>query len=95
MQIEYTAEALSSLIKLLNFIEEKNTQGSGERWLSRFELYLSSTLPNSLAISLCNNETFKRLNLRCLYYNDWVIAFSITNGDVLIEALLHKSRITD
>lgn len=95
MQINYTADVLSSLIKLVNFIEEKNTQGAGERWLSRFELYLSATLPHSLTISLCNNATFKRLNLRCLYYNDWVIAFSIHNGYVLIEALMHKSRIKD
>jgi hypothetical protein len=95
MQISYTGEALSSLIKLVNFIEEKNTQGAGERWLNRFELYLQTTIPYSLKISLCNNETFKLLNLRCLYYNEWVIAFSIHNEIVLIEALIHKSRITD
>jgi len=95
MQIEYTEEAFLSLVKLVNFIEEKNTDGAGQRWLSKFEFYLLSTLPNSLGISHCNNETFKRLNLKCLYYNDWVIAFSIQNGNVLIEALIHKSRITD
>ncbi len=95
MQISYTAEALSSLIRLVNFIEDKNTKGAGIRWLDKFELFLNATLPNSLTISLCNNQTFKRLNLRCLYYNDWVIAFSIHNNDVLIEALIHKSRLID
>ena len=95
MQISYTAEALFSLMRLVNFIEDKNTKGAGERWLDKFELFLIATLPNSLTISLCNNQTFKHLNLRCLYYNDWVIAFSISNDNVLIEALIHKSRIID
>jgi hypothetical protein len=95
MQINYTAEALSSLMRLVNFIEDKNTQDAGKRWLNKFELFLNTTLPNSLTISLCNNQTFKRFNLRCLYYNDWVIAFSVYNGDILIEALIHKSRIKD
>jgi hypothetical protein len=35
------------------------------------------------------------LNLLCIYYNDWVIAFSIHSNFILIEALMHKSRISD
>ena len=95
MQINYSTEASSSLIRLVNFIEEMNTDGAGIRWLNKFELFLNTTLPNSLTISLCNNQTFKRYHLRCLYYNDWVIAFSVQGNNVLIEALIHKSRITD
>ncbi|MEO8821134.1 MAG: hypothetical protein ABI267_04835 [Ginsengibacter sp.] len=44
---------------------------------------------------LCYNATFKKLNLRCVYFNDWLIAFSIDENFILIEAILHKSRITD
>lgn len=95
MEINYTSEAFSSLIRLVNFIEDKNTRGAGIRWLDKFELFLNTTLPNSLTISLCNNQTFKRFNLRCVYYNDWVIAFSVHNDNILIEVLIHKSRLTD
>ncbi len=35
------------------------------------------------------------LNLRCIYFNDWIIAFTVHVDFVLIEAILHKSRITD
>ena len=37
MNIDYTTEAFSSLIQLINYIESKNTQGAGVRWLTRFE----------------------------------------------------------
>jgi len=95
MQINYTTEAFKSLIQLINYIEFANTKGAGLRWLKRFEGFLKKKLHTPSQIKLCNNATFNRLHLRCIYFNDWVIAFSINNDIILIEALLHKSRIAD
>jgi hypothetical protein len=95
MLINYTTEAFASLSGLINFIEANNTTNAGLRWLNRFEKFLSTTLINSDKIRFCNNTTFNKLNLRCIYFNDWVVAFSIHSDYILIEALLHKSRITD
>jgi hypothetical protein len=95
MQVNYTIEAFTSLSALVNFIEANNTPNAGLRWLNRFEDFLSTTLTNSDKITLCNNATFNRLSLRCVYFNDWVVAFSIHTDYILIEALLHKSRIID
>ena len=95
MQVNYTTEAFSSLSGLVNFIEANNTPNAGLRWLNRFEEFLRSTLKNPEKIKLCNNATFNLLSLRCVYFNDWVVAFSVHTNYVLIEALLHKSRISD
>lgn len=95
MLINYTTEAFLSLTQLVNFIEEKNTSGAGIRWLNKFEEFLTAQLPVSLGIQFCQNRTFRELRLRCLYYSDWVIAFSVHPDFVLIEALIHKSRIVD
>jgi hypothetical protein len=95
MQVNYTNEAFASLIGLINFIESKNTANAGLRWLGRFENFLQERLSNPTQIKLCNNFTFNKLHLHCIYFNDWVIAFSIQEKSVLIEALLHKSRISD
>jgi len=35
MPINYTTDALNSLISLVNFIKSKNTAGAGLRWLNR------------------------------------------------------------
>jgi hypothetical protein len=95
MQINYTEDAFSSLVQLVNFIESKNTLGAGLRWLQRFEKFLQKKLHNPQQIKFCNNFTFNTLKLRCIYFSDWVIAYSVNEDAVLIEALLHKSRIND
>ncbi|MEP6700791.1 MAG: hypothetical protein ABJA85_05730 [Bacteroidota bacterium] len=95
MQINYTVDALVSLLQLINFIESKNTQGAGLRWLDRYEAVLQKQLYHPNQTKLCHNQTFRRLNLHCINYNDWVIAFSIQETSILIEAMIHKSRITD
>ncbi|SFQ47883.1 hypothetical protein [Parafilimonas terrae] len=95
MQINYTTDAFYALIQLVNYIESKNTQGAGLRWLSRFEKFLERKLKSASQIKLCNNIAFQQLNLRCIYFNEWIVAFSVYEDSVLIEALLHKSRISD
>lgn len=95
MEVNYTNEAVDSLTALVLFIEDHNTKGAGLRWLNKFELFLQNTLKHFSVIRLCNNVTFKKLKLRCIYYNDWLIAFSVSTNIILIEAILHKSRIKD
>ncbi len=94
-KIKYTIDAFASLTSLINFIEAKNTEGAGIRWLERYENNLKNAFASANKKRLCNNATFKKLNLRCIYFNEWLIAFSIHEDYILIEALLHKSRITD
>ena len=95
MEINYTNDALDSLAALVNFIEERNTKGAGLRWLNKFEVHLQSNLKFYAVIKLCNNATFKLLHLKCIYFKDWLIAFSVEKNSITIEALLHKSRIKD
>jgi hypothetical protein len=95
MQINYSIDAFTSLTSLINFIEINNTKGAGVRWLNRFEIFLEKSLFQPDRIKLCHNITLQLLQLRCIYFNDWLIAFSIHPNFILIEALLHKSRISD
>lgn len=77
MRIKYTIDAFASLTALINFIENQNTEGAGIRWLDRYEKYLKETFANAAQKRTCANATFRKLNLKCIYYNDWLIAFSI------------------
>ena len=95
MEINYTHAAVDSLTALVSFIETQNTKGAGLRWLNKLELFLLKTLKHHELITLCHNATFKQLKLKCIYFNDWLIAFSETKTGVTIEAILHKSRIKD
>jgi plasmid stabilization system protein ParE len=95
MKINYTGEAFATLLGILNYIEGINTPGAGLRWLDKLERFLQNTLTHPSLIKLCNNHTFNELNLRCVNFNDWVIAFSLADDQILIEAILHSSRIVD
>jgi hypothetical protein len=94
-KVEYTNDAFATLFSLVNFIEDTNTVNAGIRWLNRYESFLFISLLKSSNFKPCSNQTFVKLNLYCLLYNDWVIAYSIHEDYYLIEALLHKSRIVD
>ena len=95
MQVEYTIDAFASLTSLVNFIESKNTRGAGLRWLNEYEKFLNQAFANAEKRKICRNATFKKFKLRCIYFKDWLIAFSIHDNSVVIEAILHKSRVTD
>lgn len=95
MQVSYTGDAFTTLTSIVNYVESVNTLGAGVRWLDKFELFVSTAFTNPSLINLCNNSTFNQLNLRCINYKDWVIAFSIDDETILIEAILHTSRIKD
>jgi plasmid stabilization system protein ParE len=95
MQINYSKKAFATLTQLVHYIEASNTQGAGVRWLNRYEQFLEKRLLYPEDIRLCNKSTFNKLGLRCIIFNDWLIAFSIHNSFLLIEAILHRSRIID
>jgi hypothetical protein len=95
MEIRYSVDAFSTLLQLINYIEETNTEGAGLRWLNRLENFLDDKLKFPQKIKLCNNQAFWLLQLRCIYFNDWVIAYSTSKNHVMIEVLLHKSRVAD
>lgn len=95
MKINYTNDAAQSLIALVDFIEKQNTKGAGLRWLAKFELSIKKSLKNFSIIPFCKNKTFYSLQLKCFYFNDWLIAFSQQQNSLTIEALLHKSRVKD
>lgn len=95
MLINYTIDAFASLISLINFIESQNSEGAGLRWFEKYEKFLDKCFSGVLKKRLCNNATFHKLELHCVYFRDWVIAYSINNEFILIEAFLHKSRIRD
>lgn len=96
MEIKYTRKAFASLVKLINFIEGRNTRGAGIRWAEKYNAFIKEKFERVDSIKLCNNKSFYIRQLRCIYYNDWVIAFSVeSKNTIIIRSLLHKSRLID
>lgn len=95
MEIEYSEEAYSILMSLVHFTESENIPGAGYRFILRFESFLQRKFQLPKQYRICNNLSLQKLNLCCVYFNNWVIAFTIEEDTVFIESILHISRITD
>ena len=46
-------------------------------------------------IYLSKNKTFEKLKLKCIEFNNWIIAFNVSSKIIKIEVIIHKSRIVD
>lgn len=66
MQINYSADALASLMSLTNYIEATNSAGAGIRWLQRYEKFLTQSLAKAERTRICHNLTFATLGLKCI-----------------------------
>lgn len=92
MQVRYTSNAFASLVRLINFIETNNTEGAGVRWLNQYENFLEKTFLNARHKRVCNNAAFKKLDLKCIYFKDWLIAFSIQEDIILIRSAVAQIK---
>ena len=71
MTVQYSEEARETLFSISDFIDGLNTEGSGDRWVTRFHRWLSDYAKSNVAYALCANETLASLNLSCIIHNDW------------------------
>ena len=77
MEINFSDEAITDLQSLLDFVENINTPKAGNHFLLRFEEFIEPKFEVKRAFRLCNNLSLRKLNLCCIYFNNWVIAFTI------------------
>jgi len=57
------------------FVEGKNTDGSGERWLNKIENKIYELAESKAKFALCNAPQLSRFQYCCYSYKGWVIAF--------------------
>ncbi len=95
MEIKFSAYFSEEINHIISFIEGTNTFDAGERWFLKFEQFLYKNLSLPEVHPICNNFVFKKYYLRCLFYNDWTIAFKIETDYVLLVSIIHKSNIID
>jgi plasmid stabilization system protein ParE len=64
-----------------NFIEEKNTPGSSNKWVNEIAAFIFSHANSGASYALCSNEELARRNYSCLTFKKkWVIVFKQTKN---------------
>ncbi len=91
MQIEIKAPAMKTLKSIADWVETKNTVGSGNRYMTKFYNFIVSQMDSVQALPLCKFPEFNLRKLKCLFYNDWVIAIKAEKNKMVIHSIIHGS----
>lgn len=94
MKVTFTHEAAASLYIIANFVESKNTPGSGKRYALKFKKAVEKLAQPNVQYALCNHPLLNALKYSCSHYNDWVIAFKIEKGTFVVYQIIHSSVLS-
>jgi|GEM_PF-1208112 len=91
--IEPLAE--DAIIALCDFVESKNTKGSGSRFYEKLLSFIESFASLSrIKFPLCRNKKFAARQWSCItFQHKWIIAFSCNKSTVVIHRLVLGSRL--
>ncbi len=89
MKLEFLPEAEEALFYLAQWVEERNTTGSGERFITKFIDKIDSFVLPGVVYAICPNVSLSALKLRCIAIDDWVIAFKQTKEKFVVHYVLY------
>ena len=92
MTVFYGEEARIILYEISDFVDSINIEGAGYRWTAKFEAWLEGYAKSNVTYSLCRDEYLASLNLSCINFNDWIIAFKI-EGDLFVVYKIIRGSI--
>ncbi|MFI5139888.1 MAG: type II toxin-antitoxin system RelE/ParE family toxin [Sphingobacteriales bacterium] len=93
MNIQITPQALSVIDAIADFVESKNTRGSGKRYALKFKSAIEKLALPNVQHSLCNHSVLAAHKYSCSHFNDWVIAFKIKDGKLIVYEIIHGSLL--
>ena len=89
MKVRFMPEVEDALFEIGVWVEQRNTQESGSRFINKFIDKISSyALPN-VKYPLCRNKVLQALGLCCIAIDDWVIAFVQTKDEFVVHFILY------
>ena len=88
MKLRFMPEAEDVLFEIGEWVEERNTAGSGFRFINNFiDEVAEYALPN-VSYPVCKNKALASYALCCIAINDWVIAFEQTKEEFIVQYIL-------
>ncbi|MEO6850136.1 MAG: type II toxin-antitoxin system RelE/ParE family toxin [Mucilaginibacter sp.] len=76
---------------IADFVESKNTLGSGSRFALKFKMAIEKLALPDVQYPLCNHPVLAIYKYSCSHFNDWVIAFRIENNELIVYEIMHGS----
>lgn len=93
MNLKISPRAMRVVDAIADFVESKNTKGSGARYALRFKTAIQQLALPDVQYSLCNHPVLAAYKYSCSHFNDWVIAFRIENNVLIVYEIIHGSLL--
>jgi plasmid stabilization system protein ParE len=91
--VKILPKAMRVIDAIAAFVESKNTPGSGARYVLKFKSAIEKLAVPGVQYSFCNHPMLAVHGYSCTRFNDWVIAFKIRNGDLIVYEIIHGSLL--
>jgi plasmid stabilization system protein ParE len=93
VKITISRRALNVIDSIADFVESKNTPGSGARYALKFKTAIEKLAIPNVEYGLCAHPLLAAYKFSCSYFNDWVIAFRIQDGELVVHDIIHGSLL--
>jgi len=88
MEVFYTKRAIQAIDVIVDFVESKNTLGSGNRFALKFEESIKEYAINNTAYAKCKHLALQKLGYSCISISKWVVAFKIKNNQFIVYRII-------
>lgn len=93
MKVIIRRRALNAILKVSEYIESVNTKGSGIIWAQKLYTTLQSLAKDNVSYGLCKSPLLAKYNYSCYAYNNWIIAFRITNNQLEVCRFIWGAKL--
>jgi hypothetical protein len=93
LKLKILPKAMRVIDAITDFVESKNTEGSGARYALKFKSALEKLALSDVQYALCNHPVLAAYKYSCSHFNDWVIAFRIENNVLIVHEIVHGSLL--
>jgi plasmid stabilization system protein ParE len=93
MIVQYMPQAEEVLYEIANWVESKNTPGSGFRFVEAFMDQIAALALPNVKYADCKHEIFAREGLQCVPVQDWIVVFRIEKNKFTVHFIVHGSLL--
>ena len=92
-QVIYTRVAHEQILAIMLFIAENGYPDTSLKFSDLLYVFGDSLCSFPEKYPVCYREPFKKRNLRCARFENYVFIYSVKKGMVKVLAIIHSSRI--
>jgi hypothetical protein len=94
MRIIIKNQAQKTLLKIAEFVEDLNTQGSREIWIKQFLIAISK-YAKPIQYAPCKYIFWASKGYKCISVKKWIIIFKIENNEFIIYRIIHANNFIE